>query len=537
MNKRMIGVFAAVLFAFSGLLMRLYRLTESEWREAASSQAKVTVTVARARGTIYDRNGVPLTNATSRYKASVISTPEALASLAELLPDEKWQELYEQLQGGKPIVTELGESVSMADGVTLALSPVRYQNEQLAAHVIGYVGDDGVHGVSGIEKAYDEWLITCGGEATVTYETDGRGHVLSGGAVEVNNSLSAAKAGVMLTLDATIQRAVEVRCASLLQKGAVVVADPKNGDILAMASFPSFTPTRLADYLTADNQPLFNRATAAYNCGSVFKILSTVTALESGVPATQTFSCSGSIRVGGDVIKCHHTLGHGAQTLRTAFINSCNPYYIQLVREAGSSNLYRMAVSLGFGGALHPATGYATASSAFPTAAELLQPTALANVSFGQGSLTATPLHITQMTAAVVTGGSFYPLRLVKSTVGADGTQTEMAVQPPVHLFSENSATLVREMMCGVVNEGNGAAARPDHGGAGGKTGTAQTGWKSEDGSLMVQSWFTGFYPSEDPQYVITVLSEDSESTEQQAAPVFKVVCDELYKILDKSAQ
>ena len=537
MSKRMIGVFAAILFAFSGLLTRLYRLAESEWREAASGQAKVTVTIARARGTIYDRNGVALTNATSQYKAAVVSTPEALASLSALLPDEEWQVLREQLQSGKPVVTELGEQVSIASGITLALPPVRYQEEQPAAHVIGYLGNDGVHGVCGIEKAYDEWLITCGGEARVTYETDGRGQVLSGGKVEVHNSLSAAKAGVVLTLDAAIQRAVELRCAPLLKKGAVVVVDPKNGDVLALASFPEFSPTHLADYLAAEDEPLFNRATAAYNCGSVFKILSTVTALESGVPSTQSFTCKGSLRVGTNVIRCHHTLGHGTQTLRTAFINSCNPYYIQLAREAGSSNLYRMATSLGFGSSLHLADGYATAPSVFPTATELLQPAALANLSFGQGSLTATPLHIAQMTAAVVTGGSFHPLRLVKSTIAADGDESEIPLEPPVRLFSESNATIVREMMCGVVEEGNGKSAKPDHGGAGGKTGTAETGWRTEEGALMVQSWFTGFYPAENPRYVITVLSEDSETTQQQAAPVFKAVCDELYKSLDKSVR
>ncbi len=535
MSKRMIGVFAAILFAFSGLMMRLYRLAESPWREAASSQAKVTVTVARARGTIYDRNGVALTNATSRYKASVVSTPEALASLAALLPDNEWQTLREQLQSGKPVVTELGEQVSMANGISLALSPVRYQNEQLASHVIGYVGDDGTHGVCGIEEAYDEWLITCGGEATVTYETDGRGHVLSGGKVEVRNSLSAAKAGVVLTVDAAIQRAVEVRCAPLLKKGAVVVTDPQSGDVLALASFPTFTPTRLADYLAAKDQPLFNRATAAYNCGSVFKILSTVTAIESGVPSTKSFTCTGSLRVGTNVIKCHHTLGHGNQIMREAFINSCNPYYIQMAREAGAGNLYRMATSLGFGSSLLLAKGYSTAASSFPTAIELLQPTALANLSFGQGGLTATPLHVAQMTAAVVTGGSFHPLRLVKSTIAADGSENEIPLEPPVRLFSESTAALVREMMYGVIEEGNGKNAKPHYGGAGGKTGTAETGWKAEDGSFMVQSWFTGFYPAEEPLYVITVLSEDSETTEQQAAPVFKAVCDELYKLLDKS--
>ena len=534
MSKRMVAVFAAVLLAFGGIMARLYTLTDGQWQEAAGAQSKITVTVARARGTIYDRKLLPLTNTEQQYKAAVVSTPQALSALAQVLSDEDWQRVREQLETGKPAVVDFEKELAMTKGITLAKVPVRYSGQTLAPHIIGYVGDDGIHGVSGIEKAMDAQLIDCGGEVKVTYETDGRGQVLAGGKVEIKNTLSQTNGGVALTLDAAIQRVVECRSEQLLKKGAVVVMDPQTGHLLAAASFPSFQPSSLSDYLSAEDSPLFNRVTASYNCGSVFKIVSAAAALEAGIPMVQSYYCGGRVQIGNNVIKCHDTLGHGWQTMYGGFIHSCNPYFIRLIQSTGADALYRMASSMSFDSGLVLADGFATASAVFPSMQTLLQPAALANVSFGQGELTATPIHIAQMTAAV-NGGVMHPVRLVLGTVSADGQLTENEGDPPVRVFTAQTAQALCDMMRGVVEEGNGEAARPEKGGAGGKTGTAQTGWKLENGETMVQSWFTGFYPAENPQYVITVLSEDAGTSGQQAAPVFKAICDDLQRMLDKT--
>lgn len=530
MKKRTVGIFAAILFVFSGILVRLYRLSDDELKQAAHSQSTVSVTVAQVRGTIYDRDLTALTNRQTEYRAAVTSTPQALSVLSQALADDEWEILRQQLQNGKPVMARLGQTPSVAEGISLFTVPVRYGGEALAAHLIGYLGSDG-RGATGIEKALDEALSATGGQVTVTYETDGRGQVLSGGDVVVENTLSNAKAGVVLTLDAEIQRMVEVRGAELLEKGAVVVLDPKTGDILALASFPTFEPAQLAEYLEAEDAPLFNRAIAAYNCGSVFKIVSAAAALENGVSLTQTFSCAGSLTVGTNVIKCHYLLGHGEQHLTEGFVNSCNPYFIQLVRMVGPTALYRMASAMSFDTALTLTEGLTTASAVFPSMETLLQPTALANVSFGQGELTATPLHIAQMTASVVNGGTVIPSRIVLGTVDAAGHMAVAESEPPIRLYSTATASALRDMMRKMVESDSGTPARPAIGGAGGKTGTAETGWKLEDGSTMVQSWFTGFYPADDPQYVITVLSEDAGRSKKTAAPVFKAICDELQRM------
>lgn len=528
MKRRAIGFFTAVLFAFCGIIARIYLLSENEIWQVADQQSSVTVTVATARGTIYDRHMNPLTNIGSQYRAAILSTPKALAVLSKTMPNDEWETVSERLKTGKPIVQPLSGPLAPTDGVWQFVSPVRYAEDQIAAHVVGYLGDNGTAGVAGIEKAYNDVLSDASGTVTVTFHTDGNGAVLPGGAVTVQNTLSRAKGGVVLTLDSGIQRVVETKAAPLVEKGAVVVMDPDTGDILSLASFPDFEPAALPDYLSKADSPLFDRTTAAYNCGSVFKIVTAAAALENGAAKQQTHTCYGKIQAGANVIHCHYRLGHGTQTMEEAFINSCNPYFISLTQAVGGSSLHRMATSLGFGSGLVLAKEYATAATSFPSLLDLLQPAALANVSFGQGALTATPIHVALSTAAIVGNGKACLPRLTVGTVDEYGVIAKDETQPPVQFFSESTANTLKEMMIRAVENGTGTEAMPAFGGAGGKTGTAETGWISENGSTMVHSWFTGFYPSQNPQYVVTVVCEDAGQTKKNAAAAFREICDGL---------
>ncbi len=536
MQKRVVALFGAVLFSLSGLIARLHRLSDSDLKAAANEQSGLTVTVAKARGTIYDRNGAKLVNDTVRYAAAVVSTPSTLTMLSEQLSATEFAAISERLQNGKPTVLVTDTPLPPTDGVTLFTVPDRYVNGQLAAHLVGYIGEDGIHGASGLEKALDTQLTAASGEVTVTYRTDGQGRVMTGEQVEITNTLRNAVAGVALTIDRTVQETVEKRAEPLIERGAVVVLDPYNGDILALASFPDFEPTALADYLDDEDGPLYNRAIAAYNCGSVFKMVSAITALENGAAPSQTYRCNGQIRVGANVIKCHHVLGHGTLNLVDGFIQSCNPYFIQLIQQTGGASLYRMATAFGFNTAITLAPCYQTAAATFPEPAELLAPTALANVSFGQGKLTATPLHVARVTAAVVNDGQVHPERLIYGTVTVNGETIVDHPNPPMTLFSPTTAAQLRKMMIGVIEDMIGEAARPQTGGAGGKSGTAETGWLTDTGETMVQSWFTGFYPAVEPRYVITVVAEDSKTTGKTAAPVFRELCNALSR-LDKQAK
>ena len=186
-----------------------------------------------------------------------------------------------------------------------------------------------------------------------------------------------------------------------------------------------------------------------------------------------------------------------------------------------------MAVALGFDRPIILAEGWKTARAVLPSETELLSPAAVANLAFGQGALMASPVHIAQLVAAVVNDGEIIRPTLLKGTVDAQGNLTEEAIAPAQSAFSASTARTLREMMRVVVDEGTGRSARPFELGGGGKTGTAETGWE-QDGKAVVQSWFGGFYPSEDPEYVVVVLAEDAENTGGQSSPVFKQICEEL---------
>ncbi len=530
MRKRLVALFASLLFAFSGIMARIFRLIDQDYAEVADAQSTLTITVATARGTLYDRNLMPLTNADTQYAAGVISTPEALAALSERLPAEEWESVRQQLESGKPAVLVSDEAFPLATGIRQYIVPQRYSGS-LASHVVGYVGDDGQHGVSGAELALDDVLSAASGSLTVTYRTDGTGSVLTGGEVVVENTLSRATAGAALTLDSRIQAMLEFEVGKRISRGAAVVLDVASGDILAMASFPGYDVTDLSAYLQDEDAPLFDRATAAYNCGSVFKIVTAMAALEQNTSPWRSFTCAGAIQVGSNRIKCHHLLGHGTVDLFGAFRQSCNPYFIQLAHQVGASSLYRYASLLGFDSPLFLMNGWQTARATLPQESALAQATLLANVSIGQGDLLATPVHIAAMTACVAGDGTYRRPNLYLGTVDERGNLTRVAADPPSRICSPETAATLRALMCEVVSDGTGTAAAPRVGTAGGKTGTAETGWRTDDGETMVHSWFTGYYPADDPQYVVTVLAENGSNEGEATAPVFAAVCDRLYRM------
>ncbi len=530
MNKRLLALFTSLLFAFSGVIARIYRLTEQEYATVADKQSTITVTVASARGTLYDRRLSALTNTGNTYAASVLATPEALAALSEQMSVEEWSSACERLDSGKPVVFTSDDAFPLVGGIRQFLIPKRSVGT-LASHVLGYVGADG-HGVSGAELALDEQLINAGGALTVTYRTDGTGKVLAGGDVVVENTLYKAQAGVALTIDSRLQAMLEAEVGKKISCGAAVILDVKTGEILAMASFPGYDPAAVSEYLDSSMSPLFNRATAAYNCGSVFKIVTGMAALESGIAPTCTFNCAGAIQVGKNRIQCHRVLGHGELNLFSAFRNSCNPYFIQLSQLIGGSSLYRYASLLGFDSPLFLMDGWQTARATLPQESDLSQATRLANLSIGQGDLLATPLHVAAMTACVARGGQYLRPTLYLGTVDASGNLIRADAELPTRICSEQTAATLRQMMREVVGEdGTGADAAPSIGNAAGKTGTAETGWRTENDTTMVHSWFTGYYPAENPQYVVTVLAENGSKTGESTAPVFASVCDRLYRL------
>ena len=520
-------VFFWLLVAAAG---RLLALSTEDFAQVAAGQGSISLQVQEERGTIYDCNGNPITNARKVYKATLTATPEVSVELYRKLPREEADAIIERLRSGKPIVAEVTADFS-ANGAQVFECYEYYSEENLAPHIIGYRDSVTGEGISGIEKAFDS-LLSRSGEIRVRYSTNARGGALLGVEPEIIRTGGENASGVVLTLDSDVQRVVNEVARQYLTAGAVVVLDASGEHILASVSMPDFSPNNLAAAMEAENSPFINRAFTAYNSGSVFKLCIAAAALEAGIDPSTTFSCSGQIDCEGVTIHCHKKEGHGTLDMAAALSESCNTYFIQLAQQVGAAKVYEMADRMGFGKANQLAPGYTASGGNLPDLKDLnASLAALANFSIGQGELLTTPLQIASMTAAIVNGGAAPQASLVLGTKDENGILTPYETKNSVRAMSQATAAQLREMMVAVVSEGTGSAAMPETGGAGGKTATAETGWKSPEGDRVVQAWFTGFYPAETPQYIITIIAEDAASGSSSAAPIFKAIADGLAKL------
>ena len=523
MRKRVAAFFAVFMLLMFLMLMNVYGVsTGAKLAETADRQSTYILTVARGRGTVYDDKMRPLTGTQKEYVGAVVPTVEAASALADVLPKEKMSQVYPLLTKGKPFAVKLPSYVA-ANGVDTFEVDRRYSQNQLAANVIGYLDGSG-KGVAGIEKAYQNELSAASGEISVYYRVDAVNRVLQGEKSKVVDTYAKKNSGVVLTIDSEIQKLAEQAAKKHLKKGAVVVTEVSGGEIRALVSVPSFSPDDVASALKNADSPLLNRALSAYNVGSVFKLVSAAAALENGVSPDTKFECTGGINVGGGVFHCFNGEKHGVLNMQEAIAKSCNTYFIRLMQQVPNESFLEMACSLGFGKAFQFAPGYSSAAGALPKLSELMIPRALANFSFGQGSLTATPVQISGLINAIAAKGEYVQPYLVKGLVDENGNETQTAAkQQPKQVMSQSTAALLRQFMAASVDHGTSQKGKPDAGGAGAKTGTAQTG-EIVDGREIVQAWYAGFYPLEEPRYSIVVLAEDGEGGGSTCAPVFKEI-------------
>lgn len=528
LSKRVVWVFALFCLLFFGLNLRMAYLQNSDsLREAAVSQRSYTLKAGTVRGQIYDRNLLGMVNQAEKVQAAVLPMPEnAKAVLEAVLPQQR-SSVLEQLQNRLPFLTPVTNSALQADGVTLVPAVERYTDSQLAAHILGYVNGDG-DGVSGIEKAYDAYLKQEQKTTEVRYTLDGLGtpigktqaEILGGG--EVNG-------GVVLMIDKGIQQICEEVGKPLVQKGAIVVMDPYTGELLACASFPEYSPNHVEDSLNDTDAPLINRCFSAFAVGSTFKTVLCAAALGQGIRPELGYDCVGWINVKGQPFKCHYLPGHGEVDMKTAMVESCNTYFISLGQQLGAQSIYQMAKDMSFGQGYELAPGLFTAAGNLPAPEEMPNPADVANLSFGQGALTATPVQLCQMISCVVNGGKTPVPQLVKGLT-ADGVTMLESYEPkaPVYAVDEGTAEVIQGFLDAAVNEKEGIAAKPETVSAAGKTGTAQTGKFKEDGTEIVDTWFAGYFPKEEPKYVVSVLVQDGSTGNLSAGPVFAKIADKV---------
>lgn len=529
MNRRTTIMFCLLSLCSVLLIFRVGGIGLSDdLQETAASQTRYTLRFGETRGKIYDCRMRQLVDEEETYLAACLPTPENMAGLLES-DALAGADIAALLETGRPFLAKC--SVSELSLPDVQVFPVEKRNSetQLARHIIGYLNDSG-QGLTGIERAFDSLLSEKNESSAISYSVNGKRQPLSG--VKPQVSLAPIRTdGVVLTIDSRIQRVVEEIGGRMLQKGAIVVMEPDTGKLRAVASFPGYTEDTLALAVKdEENSPMLNRAFSAYSVGSTFKIVTAAAALSAGISPQAEYECAGSIDVYGQEFGCHLKSGHGLLDLRRALMVSCNPYFIQVGGQLSASGFLAMARDLSFGKGTQLADGFWSGAGTLPDEAALSSPAATANLSFGQGSLTATPVQVARMMCAVVNGGSTPEASLVEGTT-ADGKLLEerLEVSAGIRAMKPETARRIQADLVDCVMTEENQQAKPRYVTAGGKTGTAQTGQRDVDGEELLNGWFAGFFPAKNPELVVVVLAEEAKSGNQDASPVFREIADALH--------
>jgi penicillin-binding protein 2 len=359
-------------------------------------------------------------------------------------------------------------------------------------------------------------------------------------------------ANVITTLDLRLQELAEKALEAKAKRGAIVVVDPNTGDILALASWPTYDPNLFVPSISTEkfkalqddpNIPLLPRAfRSSYPPGSTFKIAVGIAALESGsVRPDDTYECVPSIEIGNLTFHNWKKGDRGALNFIQALTESCDTWFYQVGIKTGAAPIIDWALKLGFGAKCGiplrgevegrvPNDEYMKA-----THGRRLLNGDIANLSIGQGDTQVTPLQMAQAMAIVANGGTFFQARLVQQVQTLDN-QIVTAYQVRAKKTLDLSPATLDELRTGMINAVNGAGgtghgASLDNVEVAGKTGTAQWGPKNKE---RTAAWFAGFLPSDQPQYAFAALYEGDVGSKvhggSAAAPMIADIFKDIYK-------
>ena len=542
------------------------------------------------RGQITDRNGEPLAQNRLSYNLAInFPTPldfsdaqalnfarEKIEKTARLIgrkikiSDEAILRHYHN-RGIMPM--EIAQNLSQLEyeqiknnppqGVIVRPLYVRvYPNGQVAGQIIGYTGKTGrnpdgivdnhetlwpeTEGREGLEQTFNEMLTGKHGEYKLTFDKAGR--------KTSEKLITPPDPGynVVTTLDLRLQQLAEKALEAKAKRGAIVIIDPNNGDILALASWPTYDPNLFVPSISAEqlkvlqndpNIPLLPRAyRSSYPPGSTFKIAVGIAALESrAVQPEDRYECVPAIQIGNVTFHNWKKGNRGALNFVQALTESCDTWFYQVGIRTGAQPIIDWALQLGFGAKCGiPLRG--EAEGRVPndeymkaTHGRRLLNGDIANMSIGQGDTQVTPLQMAQAMGVVANGGTLYQTRLVQQVQTFDNqivTAYQVRAKRTLNLSSETLDELHTGMI-DVVNGAGGTAhqASLDNTEVAGKTGTAQWGPKNKE---RTAAWFSGFLPADQPRYAFAAIYEGDVGSKvhggSAAAPMIADIFKEIYK-------
>lgn len=561
-HKRIAGILLIILGSLCLLIVRIGWIQFVDGKRMAEkmkAQLADTKTLYSPRGVIYDRNGREL--ALSAMRKSLYADPgeipnerkDATARVIAPLLDMKISDVAEMLRTDSRFVwirrtlePEVSDKILAAikEHKLTGLHSVEeskryYPNGSLAAHILGFVGTDDV-GLDGIEMSYDRLIR--GGVEKRRIETDSTGVPIFHSIYEGQPSRQVSN--LVLTVDSSMQFIVEktldkVMVEKKARGAAVVIMDPRTGEILAMASRPGYDPNHFGRF-TQDSWK--NRAISfVYEPGSTFKAVVAAAAMQEGlVSANDTFNDAGQISIGGITVKNWDGEGRGVIPFTEVIKESINTGFIMVGERLGSPKLMQYTRQFGFGRTTDLRLPGEEEGLLFE--AKNMRTSDLASVSIGQ-SIAVTPIQLLTAVSAIANDGVLLRPYIVREVRNADGSTVSHATTEVVRqVISAETAKNLTAMLEKVVSEGGGKPASVNGYRFAGKTGTAEklklNGSGYESGHYIAS--FVGFGPVEAPQLAALVVIDDPVGAYyggQVAAPVFRDIMTQimLYLTLKQS--
>jgi cell division protein FtsI (penicillin-binding protein 3) len=550
--RRRLPVVVFLLLGFSVLL--LYQLASFQWLSPEVSQELALRGEANyqsirrlpaQRGLIYDRDGEALAINMLQYEIgaspNLITGPEELAialgailNVDELALKRRLEARVPWVQIARPVSAEIGQQISDLDqfGITIAPIPRRfYPQGALAGQVIGFVIEDDqearLKGAIGVEGFYDDVLSGQEQEEAVSNLPFG---------VPESQEANVGGQDIVLTIDRDLQFWAESELLYAIDStgsdaGTIIIMDPRNGDILAMTSYPLLDPNNFA--MVEDPKLLRNPAISdIYEPGSVMKVLTVAAGLDTGaITPDWTYTDQGVREVGGISIYNWDRQAKGLVDTTQVLVQSLNIGATEIALAMGPDRFYGKLGEFGLGRRTGiPLLGEGSGTLKTPGTPDWTD-SDLATNSFGQG-ISVTPLQMITAVAAIANDGLMYQPRVVRQLIEG-GVVTESEPTLLGRPISAETANIVTDMLVRAVNEGATRAAVPGYLIAG-KTGTAQIpspiGYE-RDTSIVT---FTGFFPADDPVAVVLIKLDrpDGYWGSEVAAPVFKRLAERLMLLM-----
>ena len=546
-QRRLVVLLSIILIYFIALFIRLAYLqifNSGALVDRAESLWSRNLPIEGQRGIIYDRNHdaivenevAPSVIVIPKQVTDVDRTSEVLAEVLEVSVEEAKRHVthgvsIERIQPeGRKLSLEQVQAIQEAnlDGVYLVNDVKRsYPYGNLLAQTIGFTGIDN-QGITGLEYVYNDYLM--GENGVWKYFSDAKGNSLP----QFSDDYAPASRGldIELTIDLHLQEILEREFDNAVAKYDPdqmigIIMDPNTGEILAMASRPTYDPENYQDY----DQEIFNRNLpiwSTYEPGSTFKIVTFSAALEEGVMKLEDrFFDPGYAIVDGVRIRDWKAGGHGDQSMLEVIMNSCNPGFIELGQRLGKEKLFEYIRAYGF----NEKTGVDMLGE---SQGIIFNPDNIGNVelatsSFGQGN-SVTPIQLVTAVSAAVNGGNLMQPYIVKRMLHPYTNEVLYEREPSIkrRVISEETSETMRYALEMVGAQGSGKGAYIDGYRVGGKTGTAQ---KAKDGAYISGEYilsFVGIAPMDDPQLVVYVAIDNPKNTVQYggvvAAPIARSI-------------